>query len=275
MSRASSATSSDALGRLVEDAGINASAPREQLWIDGWLVRYGPGKARRARCIQAVAAGTLPIDDKLERCLKVFSAAGLVPHVRITPWSLPAGLDDRLAALGWAAIDETRVMVASVAAPTAAAPSLPPGHEVEACDGASYAAWIGAARGSTAVERDGHARRLTQSPVPYCAFRVRDAGGEFVAGGQIACEGRVAGLYDVLTVEAARGRGIASALCAHLVDRAAEAGATTVYLQVDAGNTAAIAVYRRLGFADSYRYHYRTSPRRSDAPVAPTPASGI
>ena len=23
----------------IEDAGINASAPREQRWVDGWLVR--------------------------------------------------------------------------------------------------------------------------------------------------------------------------------------------------------------------------------------------
>ena len=30
----------------VEDAGINASAPRQQRWIDGWLVRLA--RARRS-----------------------------------------------------------------------------------------------------------------------------------------------------------------------------------------------------------------------------------
>ena len=39
----------------VEDAGINASAPPQQRWEDGWLLRFSPGKAKRARCIQAVA----------------------------------------------------------------------------------------------------------------------------------------------------------------------------------------------------------------------------
>ena len=34
----------------IEDAGLNASAPPQQRWMDGWIVRTSPGKARRARC---------------------------------------------------------------------------------------------------------------------------------------------------------------------------------------------------------------------------------
>ena len=47
----------------IEDAGLNASAPPQQLWLDGWLVRFSPGKAKRARCINAVAVGRMPIAD--------------------------------------------------------------------------------------------------------------------------------------------------------------------------------------------------------------------
>ena len=90
-----------ALLSRIEDAGINASAPPEQRWIDGWLVRFSPGKAKRARCIQAVAAGRLTVAEKLGRCLPVYATAGLRPYVRITPFSEPAGLDDDLARLGW------------------------------------------------------------------------------------------------------------------------------------------------------------------------------
>ena len=54
----------------IEDAGINASAPREQLWVDGWLVRFSPGKAKRARCVQAVAAGRLPLDAGEQRLVE-------------------------------------------------------------------------------------------------------------------------------------------------------------------------------------------------------------
>ena len=92
----------------VEDAGINASAPREQLWVDGWLVRFSPGKAKRARCVQAVAAGRLSLDERLARCLAIYAEVGLQPFFRITPFSLPAGLDAQLAARGMERIDDTR-----------------------------------------------------------------------------------------------------------------------------------------------------------------------
>ena len=45
----------------IEDAGLNASAPPQQRWLDGWLVRLSPGKAKRARCIHAVAVGRRPL----------------------------------------------------------------------------------------------------------------------------------------------------------------------------------------------------------------------
>ena len=105
----------------IEDAGINASAPPEQRWVDGWLLRFSKGKAKRARCIQAVADGTLPMADKLARCLPVFAQQGLWPYVRITPFSRPLGLDDQLARLGMERVDDTLVMTMpiGIAAPVA------------------------------------------------------------------------------------------------------------------------------------------------------------
>ncbi len=49
----------DPLLARVEEAGLNAAQPREQLLFDGWLLRFSPGKARRSRSINAIAAGTL------------------------------------------------------------------------------------------------------------------------------------------------------------------------------------------------------------------------
>jgi ribosomal protein S18 acetylase RimI-like enzyme len=81
-----------------------------------------------------------------------------------------------------------------------------------------------------------------------------------VAGGQVAAEGELAGLYDVFTCAASRGRGIAEALCRHLLASAVPATVKFAYLQVDASNDAARRVYRRLGFEDAYSYHYRSPP---------------
>jgi GNAT superfamily N-acetyltransferase len=245
----------------IEEAGINASAPREQLWVDGWLVRFSPGKAKRARCVQAVAPGRLGLEARITRCLEIYERTGLRAYFRITPFSQPPDLDIRLAELGMERIDDTRVMVGPMhpaAAPDAVAAPLD--IQWQPTDPAVFAEWIGAQRGSAPTERAAHARRLCDAPVPHRAVLAVDASGTPVAGGQVAIESDRAGLYNIFTVEAARGRGVANALCRHLLDLAMHEGARTAYLQVDAGNDAARRVYRRLGFVDAYAYHYRSPP---------------
>ena len=253
------ASDPDFLSR-VEDAGINASAPREQRWIDGWLVRFSPAKAKRARCIQAVAAGRLSIDDKLRLCLPVFAASGLQPYIRITPFSKPDGLDLVLAARGMARLDDTRVMVLAsleaLAPPTRPAPAL----RIATVGPDDFAAWVGKERGSSAAERQAHADRISRSPVPHHGVLAFDDQGATVGSGQAVIEGDLVGLYDVFTSERHRGRGVAESVCRHLLDVAATTGAGSAYLQVDAANDQARGIYRRLGFVDGYSYHYRTPP---------------
>ena len=62
----------------IEYAGINASAPPQQRWVDGWLVRFSLGKAKRARCINPVATGrmTITISLKSARACTTASAWG-------------------------------------------------------------------------------------------------------------------------------------------------------------------------------------------------------
>jgi GNAT superfamily N-acetyltransferase len=256
----------------VEDAGINASAPREQRWVDGWLVRFSPGKAKRARCIQPVAPGRLPVAEKLALCLPIFASTGLQPYVRVTPFAQPPGLDRTLAALGMDALDETWVMTTpaldAFADESAAASSSDHGAGISRIDAASFAEWVGAARGSTVAERSAHAARLAHAPVPHHAVVFCEGDGTRVAGGQVAIEGSYAGLFDVFTIDAARGRGHAERVCRHLLGHAYRLGATIGYLQVDAANDAARRIYRRLGFRDAYAYHYRTP---AHWPAAGTP----
>ena len=244
----------------VEDAGLNASAPPQQRWLDGWLVRYSPGKAKRARCVNAVAAGRLPLEDKLRLAQAVYTEAGLPMLVRITPFSQPAGLDAWLADRGWAALEETRVMVCTRLPAGEPAP-LPDGTCWEPLDAPAFAAAVGTMRGSPPGQRQAHAQRLAFSPVPYRGFVIRGvADGNVLACGQFAREGELVGIYDVFSHPQARGRGLATILCKRLLAYASSEGAGVAYLQVEADNHPARRIYQRLGFADGYAYHCRVAP---------------
>ena len=243
----------------VEDAGLNASAPPQQRWLDGWLVRTSPGKARRARCINAVAPGRLPLDVKLNLAAAVFAEAQLPMVLRITRFTQPADLDARLAERGFTTLDDTRVMVCERL--PAADPEAPPaGTQWARLDAEAYADAVGAVRGSPPEQRLAHAERLRLSPVRCEGHALRDADARVLACGQFAREAELVGLYDVFTRQDQRGRGLAGLVCRRLLALAAAQGASVGYLQVDVDNHAARRIYQRLGFADAYAYHYRLAP---------------
>lgn len=248
----------------VEDAGLNASAPPQQLWMDGWLVRTNPGKAQRARCINAVAAGRRPVAEKIAACEALYRRLSLPMLVRITPFTEPPSLDADLAALGYEHHDDTRVMVLpDLRAAEAGRDELPPplAANWKELGPDRYAEVVGALRGSAPDVRLAHAERLRASPVPYRGFAFFDASGQSLACGQVAVEDGLAGLYDIVTAPSSQRLGLATCLCKRLLTLAMnEMWCGSAYLQVGADNESARRIYARLGFEDAYTYHYRLGP---------------
>lgn len=257
------ADASPALLARIEDACLNASAPPQQRWLDGWLMRLSPGKARRARSVHALFDGLLPLDERLALADATYREAGLPLIFRITPFTRPEGLDSALDQCGFVRVDETLVMHCP-ALPTEAE-AWPDGLVLQSPPHADFAVAVGELRGSSADHRRSHAERLQRSPVPYQGWLVRRPGDKAViACAQSAREGDMVGLYDVFVHPDARGQALSRRLCATLLARARAAGARLGYLQVQADNSAAVAVYRGLGFGESYRYHYRGRPGLTD-----------
>ena len=238
----------------IEDVGINASAPPQQRLVDGWRVRFSPGAAKRARCINAVAPGVLPLADKLARCEAVYADAGLPVVARITPFSQPPQLDAALEARGYLRHDDTEVQLLRDLPPLAVPAGG--GFSVERIGPVRFAQIAGALRQAPLALREAHAERLANAPVPFTGFLLK-RDGELLVCGQHAIEGDLVGLYDIYTVDAARGQGLAGRLCIEMLNHARSFGARHAYLQVETANAPAQAVYRRLGFTTGYGYHYR------------------
>jgi len=242
--------------RRAEEAGLNASAPTQQRLLDGWLLRLSPAKAKRARCVNALYAGQLPLDERIALAQSVFETAALPFIVRITPFSEPSDLDAQLEARGFASFDDTRVMLLPSLEGLQGA-RFPPRSELVSPGSGAFAEAVGLLRGSPLSHRQEHANRLRNSPVPYTGVMLR-IGEEIAACGQFVLEHDIVGLYDVFTAPAHRNAGIATALCRHLLLMAQARGARRAYLQVEAQNHAARSAYERIGFRDGYAYHYRS-----------------
>jgi len=61
----------------IEQAGLNASGTPDERWLDGWLVRLNPGKAKRSRCVNALQDGHRPLAERLAAAQALFAKAGL------------------------------------------------------------------------------------------------------------------------------------------------------------------------------------------------------
>src|SRR5207248_2858380 len=103
--------------RRVEEAGLNGLQTQRQLFYDGWLLRVSPGKAKRARSVNAHFGSSLPLAKKIAYCERVYERRGLPILFRITPFVAPSCLDTILDEHGYVAFDDTLVQVAHLDRP--------------------------------------------------------------------------------------------------------------------------------------------------------------
>ena len=241
----------------IEEAGLNA-LQTQQLFYDGWLLRLSPGKAKRGRSVNPHFGSSLPLPDKIGHCERLYAARGLPALFRITPFVKPDGLEEMLRARGYVAFDRTLVQALPLARDR---PRTRDGDGVELV-AATIAGFVDAAgelRGSTPAQRAAHLERLAGTPLAMHAIVARvDA--RVVACGQVTVDRDLAGIYDMVTAEDMRGKGIATRIVQALLASARTERATHAFLQVNDDNIPALAVYGRFGFATMYTYHYRARP---------------
>jgi ribosomal protein S18 acetylase RimI-like enzyme len=250
----------DNFGARLEDAGLTSSQPPQQTIYDGWLLRYSPGKAKRARSVNAIASGVRPLAEKLAHVEAFYTRVGLPCVYRITPYTQPAGLDAALAGAGYGAREESRVMWADLQALSA---STAPVQRFSTLNAPEFADLVASLRGYPPAQVAAERERIAQLVLPaLCVAAYQDD--QPVACGCVVVDSDVAGIFNMVTASAQRGNGRATAIVQHLLQHARVAGARWAYLQVDAANTAARHVYRKFGFRDRYAYWYRARPRQGE-----------
>lgn len=249
--RASERQMQHTLAARIEDASLSVSQPAQQSFFDGWLLRYSPGKAKRARSINSIGAGVLPLTEKLAHSVDFYRQHDLPCLFRMTPFSQPHNLDTELAAAGFSAHQDTRVMAVALSLIERTVSSAAQTVRAEQF-AAVFSELHGLDSAKSEAERERYARAADRS-----VFVVQWDGDTPIACGSVAMEGKLAGIFGMVTAIEHRGRGVASAIVAKLLHDARAAGAETAYLQVEADNAPARRAYSKIGFKDCYAYWYR------------------
>jgi ribosomal protein S18 acetylase RimI-like enzyme len=243
--------------RRIEEACLNGLQTQRQLFHDGWLLRVSPGKAKRARSVNAFFGSTLPLEGKIDYCERLYARRGLPMLFRVTPFDAPPELDAALAARGYEAFGTTRTQVMRLSQPPSIRMAEDVGIVVPAAE--QFVTALGAFQHSSPEQCAAHLERLAATPLATrSVLALHD--GQPVGTGSVALEDGLAGIYSVATAPALRGRGVATSILGALLSWAWEHSATHAFLQVEADNLRALSLYRGFGFADAYAYHYRGRP---------------
>jgi ribosomal protein S18 acetylase RimI-like enzyme len=274
----------------LERATLDAVCPAAQTELHGWLLPCDAADIGRARSAiplrhQDLALEALPAIEQLYR------DHGLPPCFRIADTPGLRHWQARLLALGYRQTAPVHVQIATVADMQAAAnrfleterngflhtamqaielttPAQTPAPaqdgedrrpEVMLLDTPAHAwASVYTAPGFDAEDGALRVQLLSRSRFARYAY-VQSAGMSLAAG--TACISRDwLSVHGMRTLPQAQGQGLGASLLAAFTDLAHQRGITRAFLQVEADNAPALALYRRFGFTSAWTYHYWKAP---------------
>ncbi|MEU6388735.1 GNAT family N-acetyltransferase [Streptomyces sp. NPDC046939] len=237
--------------------------PVESERLGEWELRAAQGFTRRANSVLPVGDPGVPLDDALERVRDWYAARGLPAYAQTATGA--AGTQEMLCAeleaRGWVREVSAETRIAALAPIGDAAEGRPVTLSREPDE-----AWLGRYQRKGASEV---ALRVLRAGPSVWFATVPGDGAVPAAIGRCVVDGRWAGFAAVEVDPALRRQGLASAVMAALARRALDEGASAAWLQVEADNEGARALYDRLGFATHHAYHHYRAPERGvRSPVA-------
>ncbi|MFE2874669.1 GNAT family N-acetyltransferase [Streptomyces roseus] len=228
--------------------GARAWQPLESELLGEWTLRAAGGFTRRANSVLPLGDPGVPLDEALSRVTAWYAERELPAYVQTATGAVGTQelLGAELERRGWVNEVSAQVRIAALA----------PLADVDTGAGASGVRlsrvpdeeWLGM---YGRVKDPEVARRvLVAGPSVWFATLPGRAIGRLVV------DGRWAGFAAVEVDPRHRRGGLGTAVMAVLAGRALEEGASAAWLQVEADNAAALALYEGLGFATHHAYHH-------------------
>ena len=237
--------------RLLEIVADRAWPARQSGALGGWRLNASDGWSRRINACWPLGEPGLPVDEAIDATEAFYAEHGLPACFKLADGAVvPGNLSEHLRARGYYPTHGTLVMVGEVVA----GPDDPAVTLSDVPDPAFEAVLAASAAGNLADARE-RLDALARIPAP-ARFARLDLDGEVAALGASAVDGDWAGIFGMRTLPDHRRKGLARRILGALLAEAQALGARQAYLQVEADNAPAIALYSGLGFTPAYGYRY-------------------
>jgi GNAT superfamily N-acetyltransferase len=242
--------------RQIEALGFRAW-PASRVHYDGsWGIRITAShSSKRLNSVNPLDPGdTDNIEKRVAAAAERFRASDRKPVFRLSPLA-PKELELYLGECGWQRFDESLVMAADLAGIdlSDAADQIPQTDTGRFVDAALQV------QGETAAMKPGLVE-VINAIKPVKGLFVAEDSGVPVSTAICVCDNAMAGLFGIATAQNQRRRGLGRAIVKSALKWALLQGARRAWLQVEAGNAGAIALYQSMGFQEAYQYAYWQAP---------------
>ncbi|QDN89954.1 GNAT family N-acetyltransferase [Streptomyces sp. RLB3-17] len=245
-----------------ELARVTARAwqPVESERLGDWELRAASGFTRRANSVLPLGDPGVPLDEALTYVRAWYAARDLPAYVQTATGAegTQEVLSAELEARGWAREVSAGLWIGALAPLADREVAKAPGVVLAR---AADEAWLGRYQRKGLSEVALHV--LGSGPSVWFATVPGAEGEPPAAIGRCVVDGRWAGFAAVEVDPAQRRRGLATAVMAALARRALDEGASAAWLQVEADNAGARALYAGMGFAAHHTYHHYRAPEAS------------
>ncbi|MCF3642200.1 GNAT family N-acetyltransferase [Rhizobium sp. TRM95111] len=240
--------------RRLEAVGFRAWPAASSLYDGSWLIRLTAGHpSKRLNSVNPLDPSDYrDIEIRLEKARKRFADYGRPMLVRQTPLA-PQQLIDHMDSRDWSRLGETIVMTCDLpAGDSGDALDYLPSHDV----GRFVDARIHVAAEPPTLKPG--LTEIVNAIKPETGFFVFEAKDRAATAVALAVQDNdLAGVLQLGVHEKARGQGLGASILHACLRWAQLRGARRAWVQVEAENTAAVALYRKSGFGEAYRYVYR------------------
>ncbi|MFE1343597.1 GNAT family N-acetyltransferase [Streptomyces sp. NPDC058757] len=233
-------------------AAARAWQPVESEALGDWTLRAADGFTRRANSVLPTGDPGRPVAEALETARAWYADRKLTPYVQTATGA--EGTQELLCAdlerLGWHREVTAELRIAALA-PLA---DREPGPAEVLLARSFDEPWLRRYQRFTGA---GPAMRHVLSAGPSVWFAAVPGTGEVPAAiGRCVVDGRWAGFMAIEVAPEQRRRGLAGAVMTALARRALDEGASAAWLQVEADNHGARALYEGMDFAVHHHYHH-------------------